>query len=137
MAVKINKGSSQEVNLTPMIDLVFNLLIFFMVATEFAKEENELNVVLPSASAAMPLTAKPKEIFINITDTGEFFMIGKRVDETEIETYLIRAARNNPVQQKVIIRADKRVPFASVVKVMDLCNKAQVRDYTVTTEAAD
>jgi len=137
MAVKIDKGSAQELNLTPMIDLVFNLLIFFMVTTEFAKEENELAVVLPAASAAMPLTAKPKEIFVNVTDKGEFFMLNKRVSEEEIETYLIRAARNNPVQQKVIIRADKRVPFASVVKVMDLCNKAQVRDYTVTTETSE
>jgi biopolymer transport protein ExbD len=135
MAVKIDKGSVQDLNLTPMIDLVFNLLIFFMVTTEFAKEENELAVVLPAASAAMPLTAKPKEIFVNVTDKGEFFMLNKRVSEEEIETYLIRAARNNPVQQKVIIRADKRVPFASVVKVMDLCNKADIKDYTVTTEA--
>ncbi len=137
MAVSINKGSSQEINLTPMIDLVFNLLIFFMVTTEFAKEENELNVTLPQASEAMPITARPKEIFVNITQAGEYFMLGKPVTEDEVETFLIRAVRNNPTQQKVIIRADKNVPFEYVVKVMNLCNRADVDDYTVTTEASE
>ena len=138
MAVKINKGSTlDQLNLTPMIDLVFNLLIFFMVATEFSKEENELKVQLPAASEAMPITMKPKEIFVNINAKGQYYMNNKIVSEDEVETYLIRAVRNNPVSQSVIIRADERVPFSAVVKVMDLCNRAEVTDYTVSTEGKD
>lgn len=135
MAVKINKGSSLDrLNMTPMIDVVFNLLIFFMVVSKFSEEDRELDVQLPSASTAMPLTVKPKEIFINIDHNGRYFVDRREMDADEVETFLMRAARDNPVSQSVIIRADKRVPLDPVVKVMDLCNRARITDYQLTTE---
>jgi biopolymer transport protein ExbD len=67
MPVKLSRGlASGLLDLTPMIDMVFNLLIFFMVVSQFASEERSLKVELPMGSEAMPLTARPKEIFINI-----------------------------------------------------------------------
>ena len=58
MAIKFDKSTAiGTLSLTPLIDIVFLLLIFFLVATEFAKEEREMKVVLPAASEAKPLTA--------------------------------------------------------------------------------
>lgn len=134
MTVKINKGNALELfNLTPMIDMVFLLLIFFLVASRFSEEDKELDVILPSASEARPLTAKPKEIFINIDNQGRFFVDGKFLTAGELEAVLDRAARDNPLGQAVVIRADKRVQFDSVVVAMNLCNKLGLRDYSVTT----
>ena len=56
MSLKINKGKADELfNFTPMIDVVFNLLLFFMVAARFAEEEREVPVQLPAASEAKPV----------------------------------------------------------------------------------
>ena len=61
MSVRINKGRAAAlVDLTPMIDVVFQLLLFFLVASKFADEEREMKVVLPQASEAKPLIAKPQ-----------------------------------------------------------------------------
>lgn len=134
MAVKINKGRALDlVNLTPMIDMVFLLLIFFLVTSRFAEEDRELDVVLPSASEARPLTAKPKEIFVNIDQAGKLFVDGRVITSVELDRFLTRAASDNPLGQSVVIRADKRVVLDNVVVVMNLCNKAGIRDYSITT----
>jgi biopolymer transport protein ExbD len=134
MAVKINRGTSLDVlSMTSLIDVVFLLLIFFLVATRFAKEDRELDVVLPSASEAKPLIAKPTEVFVNIDKDGGYFIEGKFLAADEVERVLRTATQNNPLNQSVIIRADKRVQFESVVTVMNLCNRLGIADYKVTT----
>jgi biopolymer transport protein ExbD len=135
MAVKINKGSAlSSLSLTPLIDVVFLLLVFFLVTTRFAQEDYELDVVLPSASEAQPLMAQPKELFVNIDRNGDYVVDGRVMSRDEVEQVLRQAVANNPVNQSVIIRADKRVAFDFVVAIMNLCNRAGVRDYSVTTQ---
>jgi biopolymer transport protein ExbD len=135
MSVKIKKGSALgALNITPLIDVVFLLLVFFLVATRFAQEDRELDVVLPSASEAQPLIAQPKELFINIDKTGLYFVDGRTMGLDEVEQVLQRAVADNPVNQKVVIRADKRVELDPVVQVMNACNKAGVFDYALTTD---
>ncbi len=133
MAVKIQKGSSPLFDLTPMIDCVFQLLIFFLVATRFADEERELDVQLPSASEAQPITRKPRELLINLDDQGQYFVRGKPVSLEELESLLKQAAVDNPGRQSVILRADKRCCWQSVVAAMNICQKQKIRDYRVTT----
>ncbi|HET6880940.1 MAG TPA: biopolymer transporter ExbD [Pirellulales bacterium] len=138
MAVKINKGKALDgINLTPMIDCVFLLLIFFLVATRFEELEREMNVVLPQASEAMPLTAKPKELFVNVDRDGHFVVRAQQLSAVELLSVFKQAAADNPGRQTVIIRADKRCVWEHVVEVMNLCNKAHIRDYRVTTAEPD
>lgn len=134
MAVTINKGTNPGINLTPMIDCVFLLLIFFLVATEFEREQRELtlDIVLPQASEAMPLTAKPQELFVNIGRNGQFSINGDALDEQGVLRVLQQAAADNPGRQTVIIRADEHCEWKFVVAVMNLCNAARIRDYRVT-----
>ena len=134
VSVRINKGRALEgINLTPMIDCVFLLLIFFLVASRFEELEREMNVVLPQASEAMPLTSKPKELFVNVDREGHAIVRGQRLTSPQLMTILRQAAADNPGRQTVIIRADKRCVWEHVVEVMNLCNKAHIRDYRVTT----
>lgn len=138
MAVKINKGRSAGlVNLTPMIDVVFQLLLFFLVASKFAEDERELNVVLPHASEARPLTAKPEVLFVNVDRLGHFIVDRQLLDSEALEAKLKQAAANNPGRQTVEIRADRECLWQFVVEVMNLCNKAGIRDYRVTTTALE
>lgn len=117
-------------DLTPMIDMVFNLLIFFMVVSQFASAERDLKVVLPDGSEAMPLTVKPREIFINVDQDGRYFVRSQQVTAEELGQLLVQAALNNPASQSVIIRADKRADWDFVATAMRLCNQAGIRDYS-------
>ena len=93
MAVQLNKGAALgSLSLTPLIDIVFLLLIFFLVVTRFEDLERELKVELPSASEAMPLTAKPKELFINIDKEGKYILQGKVHDLESLEAVLVEGA---------------------------------------------
>ena len=131
MAVQINKGRALALlDLTPMMDMVFNLLIFFMVVSQFASEERDLRVQLPDGSEAMPLTAKPREVFINIDKDGRYFVRAQEMTADELGQLLKQAAANNPTSQSVIIRGDKRAPWDFVATAMRLCNQAGIRDYS-------
>lgn len=134
MPVKIDKGSAPLLlNLTPLIDVLFFLLLFFLVATEFAEGERKLDVLLPDASDAQPLTSKPRDLLINIDQQGRFFVTGKQLELPQLDQLLRIASTNNPGHTSVVIRADKRCLWQSVVAAMNACNKASIRDYKVTT----
>ncbi|MDZ7617582.1 MAG: biopolymer transporter ExbD, partial [Patescibacteria group bacterium] len=106
MVTKIPTGSAlSQLSLTPLIDIVFLLLIFFLVATRFSEEERELDVLLPEASEAQPLTSKPRELFINIDESGRYYVTGKVVAIGELQQLLHAAYVNNPGRASVVIRA--------------------------------
>ena len=137
MAVKIKRGQALgTLSLTPLIDVAFLLLIFFLVATRFAQEDRELDVVLPAASEAKPMTVQPRELFVNIDHAGNYFVDGKTLTSDEVEAVLRQAATDNPVNQSVIIRADKRVQLDYAVFVMNLCNKVGIYDYRLTIDGS-
>ncbi|MEZ6091860.1 MAG: prenyltransferase/squalene oxidase repeat-containing protein [Pirellulaceae bacterium] len=71
---------------------------------------------------------------VDIDQDGLLILNGTDVDLNTLEIELVKAVATNPVHQSVVIRADKRVAFQSVVSVMDLCNRTGVADYTVTTQ---
>ena len=131
MAIQLNKGRANTLlDMTPMIDMVFNLLIFFMVITNFAQEERDLPVQLPAGSEAMPLTVKPKEIFVSIDKDGRYFVRSKLLTEQELGKLLVDSAINNPTRQAVRIRADERSDWKYVARAMYLCNQAGIHDYS-------
>lgn len=132
MAVKLKKGICGAMDMTPMIDVVFQLMIFFLVATKLDEAERELDVTLPQASEAKPITARPSELFVNISRDGRYFFFGRFMTLAELEASLMQAAANNPTQT-VRIRADQDVPHKFVVGVLNACNRAKLRDYRIDT----
>lgn len=135
MAVKIQKGMSLgSLSLTPLIDVVFLLLIFFLVATRFEEEERDMDINLPRASEAQPTIAPQKELFVNVTREGEFVVDGRELSLDNLQQRLMDAYRNNPGQQRVIIRADQDSRTSHLVAVMNACNRANIRNYSVATE---
>jgi biopolymer transport protein ExbD len=133
MTVVIKKSSAlNKLNLTPMIDIVFQLLIFFLVATRFEEEERELDLVLPQASEAMARIAKPKEMFINVDRDGKIILGARQLTATELLAQLRQAQVDNPGRQTVIIRGDERCDLKHIVAVMNVCSKANIRDCRIT-----
>ncbi|XZE42827.1 ExbD/TolR family protein [Pirellulaceae bacterium SH467] len=135
MPISIRKGKALEsLNLTPLIDVVFLLLIFFLVATRFAQEDRELPVQLPSAANALPMTMEPNELVVHVDHQGLYTVSGQNVDLKELETVLRQSVADNPIGQVVIIRSDKTAEVQTVVYVMDLCTKLNVPKYKIATE---
>jgi biopolymer transport protein ExbD len=135
MPVQIKKGlSSTTLSLTPLIDVVFLLLIFFLVATRFEQEERDMDVKLPQASAAEPTIFPGKEIFVTVTPDGEFYVDGQQYTAASLESKLKSLHQDNPGKQRVTIRADEQSRTAHLVTVMNACNRASIRDYTIATE---
>jgi biopolymer transport protein ExbD len=132
MAVKINKGSAVDLPLTPLIDTVFNLLIFFLVATKFAEVERELPVALPQASEARAISMRPSEFFVNIDAGGQYYVTGQIVSLPELDAKLNQTRVNDP-NATVIIRADRRCPWNPIVAAINACLKAKIRNYNITT----
>ncbi len=135
MAVRIKKSSVIGLlSMTPLIDVLFMLLIFFLVATKFADEDYVLDLILPAASEAQPLTAQPKIVIINVDADGRYLVNNKYLDIDELSLLLQQSVANNPVNQTVHIRADKRVPVEYPVLAINACMKAGIYDHRLMTE---
>ena len=132
MSVRIDKGRlGGGLELTPMIDVVFLLMIFFLVASKLDEADRSIDVVLPQASAAKPLTSKPREFVINIDREGNYFAGARPVRLDDLQQLLRQSAADNPQRQTVIVRADENVAHKFVVAAMDACVTAGVEDYQV------
>jgi biopolymer transport protein ExbD len=133
---KNRNSGKRAIDMTPMIDCVFQLLLFFMIASRFEEEsrvsgEGSLDANLPDAAAAMPMAMKPKEMIVNINVRGEFFVGGELHTELQLAERLQRAGVNNPGNQPIVIRGDERADWKFIARVMSLCNQASIRDYRV------
>lgn len=119
MNLKTTRTDSPEVNLTPLIDVVFILLIFFMVSTTFQRE-SEIKVELPEA-AAEPVQERNDVLEIVIDVQGHYFIDEQQVVNTELDTLkkAIRKFMGDRVDIPVVIRADRHTPYESVVRAMD------------------
>jgi biopolymer transport protein ExbD len=134
MALKLRKVSASEaLTLTPLIDVVFLLLVFFLVATRFEEADRQLDVSLPSAEQARPDVLRPNDLMIDMNDSGACFVEGRELNFADLETVIRDRVASNPNTQAVKIRADKRVTLQGVVTVMNLC-KRYGAEYSITTE---
>ncbi len=108
-------GVGATLDLTPIVDVVFNLLIFFALSLNFAATSGGINVKLPSASSAEPV--KSEQLTINLTQAGQVYYNDKEINIDELPAKLQSIEDKESI---VIIRADNNVPHGQVVEVMDI-----------------
>jgi len=130
------KQKKQEisVNLTPLIDVVFLLLIFFMVSTSFTKN-TQIKLDLPKANVE-PLETKKDVLEISIDKEGRYFVDGKSLVNTSIET-LIRMLTPIVEENKdisVVISADANTSYQSVVTAMDATSQLGITNLKMATQ---
>lgn len=118
-------------NMTPVIDMVFLLLIFFLCATRFDQEERELTANLPEVVQAEPLSMPPQEIVVNVTRDGQYVVMQQTLAEEQLAALLGEASLKNPSTQAVLIRGDAEAAWRAGVRVMGLCNRAGITNYRV------
>ena len=123
----------EEVNLTPMLDVVFIMLIFFIVTASFVKESG-IDVSRPDAA-----TAERKErgnILVAISENGQIWMDKRQIDPRALRANIERLHAENP-QGAVVIQADKMARTGLLVKVMDAARLAGVTNVSIAAEVVD
>jgi len=115
-------------DLTPIIDVVFILLIFFIVTSVFKKEELALMLDLPS-SDAQSIQIKEEQIFIELSE-NKLALKGIEISFSSLEDNL-KEIKNK--ENAVIVRIDKKVPYERVVKILDLLQKYNLNNLALVT----
>lgn len=119
MRIRRSRGQEPDINLTPLIDVVFLLLIFFMVSTTFEKE-TEVSIELPEASGE-PATTEPRRVEITIDAKGRYYVNQQEVVNTRVETLkrAIAEAAGDEAEPQVLLSADRDTPHQAVIRAMD------------------
>ncbi|MBX3442501.1 MAG: biopolymer transporter ExbD [Planctomyces sp.] len=107
-------------NLTPMIDVVFNLIIFFLVASHFSRADPEEDVSLPTATQASEPDPQPRRLVITIRDDGAWRVAGESVTLEQIEQMLAEGAEPGG-SLAVNLRGDRAVPYRFVEPLLLAC----------------
>ncbi|MGA1931779.1 ExbD/TolR family protein [Arcobacter sp. YIC-464] len=124
----VKKRELISMDLTPLIDVVFLLLIFFIVASEFKKNETVLNLSLPSSQSSTQMVKK-EEIVIEISKDSLAYNT-KEIDFQELEESLKQVDK----KRALIVRIDKEVKYERVVKLLDLLNKLSLSNLLLVTK---
>ncbi len=122
------ESADEAINLTPLIDVVFLLLIFFLVATRFDQEEKELSIRIPDVYKARPLSAGPQEVVVNINAQGEYIVLGDTLSEPQLRTMIGTIAKKNPADMsKVQVRTDMDAKVRFAMAVVGMCEEQNIK----------
>lgn len=138
MPLRVQRDEQPSVNLTPMIDIVFLLIIFFMVGTKFSElSEAERNIALnvPQVESAGALTAAPKKRVINVFEDGKITLDDNAVSLEELATQLTDAKKQYKALG-VIVRGDGEAFYQRVADVLAACNSAKISDLGISVRVA-
>ena len=133
MKFRHQKLEEVRVNLTPLIDVVFLLLIFFMVSTTFTKETH-LSIDLPEATGQASADV-PEQIEILINEAGEYTINARQLTDGEIDTLkrAIRKLSDGGTSMPLVITADAQTPHEAVVRAMDAAGQMGFIHLSITT----
>ena len=129
--MRFRKADEEEFRpeLTPLVDVVFQLIIFFMVSTVFIEFTQQIDIETPEVEGSLAQD-QIKRITIEITRDEKIFLDGKELALKNIPEYLA----DRSTAQSVLIRADKRLPYGIVMQVMQICRSAGVTDIRTTVQ---
>ena len=128
MPLKTHVDEQPTLNLTPMIDIVFLLIIFFMVGTKFSELERKIGLRIPDVSNVEALTAAPEPKVVNIYSDGQITLDRTPVDSLAELTERLAAARSQYSDLGVLVRGDASGRFQNVAEVLNACKQADVRE---------
>jgi biopolymer transport protein ExbD len=122
MNIRGRNKITPEFNFASMTDIVFLLLIFFMIASTLVST-NAIEIVLPKASGK---TENKKSTAVSIKKDLTYYIDQKRISEAVLETQLLAIFANQDAPT-IVLRAEKSVPIENVVKVMDIANRNKIK----------
>ena len=136
MKFKSPKPPESVIQLAPMIDIVFLLLIFFLVTWQFSRSEQDSKVKVPTSSQGREETRAISEINVNIRENGEVVINGERLTESQLLTKLqaiVEVHQNQPVR----LRGDGNITYQTLMGVIDMCQQAGIWNISFATRRPD
>jgi biopolymer transport protein ExbD len=127
-----DQDEKEDIDMTPMLDVVFILLIFFIVTASFVKEAG-IDVNRPEAATAVK--KERANILVAISDKGDIWINKRKVDVRSVQANIERLKAENP-QGTVVIQADKKATTETLIKVMDSARAAGVYDVSIAAQEA-
>ena len=126
------KAETPGFQIAPMIDVIFLLLCFFVASQIFSQWETEISIKLPTAQTGEMPGRLQGEVIINILQDGATVVNGRTLDDAGLSRLLARIVALFD-EQAVVIRADKTTPYEHVIRVLDLCRRADVWNISFAT----
>jgi biopolymer transport protein ExbD len=127
---KSQHSSLSELNITPLLDLAFVLLVIFIITTTPAVNDMEIN--LPRAKS-QPKDQKPKIYYVTVANKGEIFLNREKVDLPRLQQLLVELRTGDP-DLNVVVRGDSKVEYQHIVSVLDILQQANVTKVGLATE---
>ncbi len=124
--------SSLQFNMTPLIDVVFQLLIFFLVSSHLARQEAQMALPLPSAASGAESRAEDERprITLNVLADGALVLVGRRIQPTQLEERLRGVVAEEGAEVELRVRADRDVPYRHVEPVLVASSRAGLSNVT-------
>jgi biopolymer transport protein ExbD len=135
MQVDLRDDEGIEVQMAPLIDCVFLLLIFFLVATTLKKIDEELPLELPESAAALEVQQPDTVVVISIDKNQSFYVDGTPVSLGLLQTTL-RQKGEAPVPPKIRLDVDENVPFRNVMEILDVLHFENLKNVGINTRKA-
>lgn len=120
------------IQLAPLVDVLLLLLIFFLMTWNAARNENELDVKIPKASAAKEKPAPIGDVIVNVKADGNVIVNRRTMNTQELTDLLKNLVQLNP-EQAVVIRGDETGAYRNVVSVLNVCSQAGVTNVAFAT----
>jgi biopolymer transport protein ExbD len=134
-----NHGADElpQINMTPMVDVVLCLLIFFMAATRlYDWDEKEFDVSVPEVADAAPLTAAPDDLTLTILAPGKVALADETLD-LESVSRVLKAAKARYADQGVLIRGDAKLGYQDLADVLSACHAAGIKNVSLPVRPRD
>ena len=130
MPLKTQPLEEPSINITTLLDIILNIVMFFMVATTFSQNERSTEVQVPTVADNAVLTGQPDEIVINVALDGRMQVNGKPQSVEALATLLQTALTAFP-NQSILIRGDGRCEYQMVMNAFSACKQAGARNISV------
>ena len=133
MKFRYRQPPPASIPMAPMIDVVFLLLIFFIVTWQFSREEMDLDIAVPTQEEGGDPKRVLGEIILNVRADGSVIIWGERKSRPELTQILTNIARQHE-NQPVRLRGDAKTDFQTIVEVVDTCQKAGIWNISFATQ---
>jgi biopolymer transport protein ExbD len=137
LASRVQADEPPAINMTPMVDVILCLLVFFMAATRlYDWDESEFAVNVPEVSEAAPATAAPDDLVLTVIKRGVVAVSDKNYNLDQLTT-LLSEARGRYINQGVVIRGDASLAYQDLADVLSACDEAGIRNVRLPVRSRD
>jgi biopolymer transport protein ExbD len=127
---RASETSGSLIDITPLVDMMFTLVLFFLVTTSFTEEERDIQVNLPDAVEGKTLSDAAPVITVNVRQDGTYFLLDRTMDLAQLRQAVTDAIKTKP-DQKVLIRGDKLALHGYVAAAVLACKESGIHQANI------